>query len=75
MNYMYENSHSWRRRLRLQELVKIARDELQLGKEFDEISLKLENQMQTKWKLTASTRRQYLLVIEKVLDNQFVIVH
>ena len=70
---MYENSHSWRRRLRLQELVKMARDELELGKQFDEISLNLENQMQAKWKLTASTRRQYLLIIEKVLANQFVI--
>ena len=75
MNHMYENSHSWRKRLRLQELVKIARDELQSGKGFDEISLNLENQMQTKWKLTASTRRQYLLIIEKVLANQFVIAH
>ena len=72
---MYENSHSWRRRLRLKTLVDIARQELEAGKEFNEFSQKLEQEMQSRWKLVPTTRRQYLDTIKKVLDNQFVLVY
>ena len=72
---MYENSHSWRRKLRVQSLVEIARKELDSGKEFTEILDKLEQEMQIRWKLVPGTRKQYLDTIKKVLENQLVLVH
>jgi len=72
---MYEYSQSWRRRLRLQSLVDIARMELKSGKEFDEFSQKLDQEMQIRWRLVPSTRKQYLDTVRKVISNQFVLVH
>ena len=72
---MYENYHAWRRKLRVQLLVEIAREELDSGKEFAEISEKLEQEMQTRWKLVSGTRKQYLETIRKVLENQFVLTY
>jgi hypothetical protein len=73
-NNMYENSHSWRRKLRLQTLVDIARKEMVSGKEFDDFSHILEQEMQIRWKLVPSTRKQYLDTLKKILANQFVLV-
>ena len=64
----------WRRNLRIQSLVKIARKELESGKEFDEFSDILEQEMKIKWKLVPSTRKQYLVIVKKVLENQLVLV-
>ena len=72
---MYENSHSWRRKLRVQVLVDIAKKELDSGKEFEQIVGKLEQEMQVRWRLVSGTRKQYLDTIRKVLDNQFVLTH
>ncbi|MCA9812282.1 MAG: hypothetical protein KC483_05405 [Nitrosarchaeum sp.] len=70
---MYENSHSWRKRLRLQRLVALARKEIASGRKLDDISLVLEQEMQVRWRLAATTRRQYLIIISKVLSNKFVL--
>lgn len=70
---MYENSHSWRRRLRIQTLVAIATNEMESGKDFDDFSPKLEQEMQIRWKLVASTRKQYLHTVKKVLTNRSVL--
>ena len=72
---MYENSHTWRRKLRIQTLVVIARKEMQQGKNFDEFSLRLEQEMKVRWRLVESTRRHYLVTVKKVLDNQFVLAN
>ncbi len=72
---MYENSHAWRRKLKIQLLVEIAKEELDSGKEFAEISETLEQEMQTRWKLVSGTRKQYLETIRKVLENQFVLTY
>ncbi len=72
---MYENSHSWRRKMRIQTLVDIAKKEIESGSEFDEFSLKLEKEMQIRWKLVRGTRKQYLETVKKVLSNQFVLSH
>ena len=72
---MYENSHSWRKRIRLQELVIIAEQELESGKIFEDITEKLEEEMKRRWKLVAGTRKQYLDTIRKVLDNQYVLTN
>ena len=57
---MYEDSHSWRRKLRMQSLVEIARKEMDAGKTFDEISDQLEQEMQTRWKLVVGTKSNTL---------------
>ena len=72
---MHEYSQSWRKRLRLQALVEIARDEISSGLEYDEISIKLDKEMQTRWGLVPSTRKRYLETIKKVLDNQLVLAN
>ena len=70
---MYEYSQSWKRKVRLQILLEIAQKELESEKEIDEISQKLDQEMWIRWKLTISTRKQYLNIIKKVLKNQFVL--
>ena len=72
---MYENSHSWRKRIRLQELVTITEQELESGKSFEEITEMLEEEMKSRWNLVVGTRKQYLDTIRKVLDNQYVLIN
>ncbi len=71
---MYDNPASWRRKLRIRSLVEIARKELESGKEFDEFSGILEQEMKIKWKLVPSTRKQYLVTVKNVLENKFVLI-
>lgn len=71
---MYDSPATWRRKLRVQSLVKIARNELESGKEFDEFSDMLDQEMKIKWKLVPSTRKLYLITVKKVLDNELVLV-
>jgi hypothetical protein len=70
---MHDHPSVWRRELRLQTLVGIAKKELQLGKEFDEFSDSLEQEMTSRWRLVSSTRKLYLGFVKKVLDNQLVL--
>ena len=70
---MYEHPLSWKRRLRLQILVDIAQEELSSGKKFEDFFQKLDHEMQVRWRLVPSTRRQYLDSIKKVLENQLVL--
>ena len=70
---MYQNAKSWRRKLRLQELVKIAKKELESGKKKDAVYDMLEQEMHTRWRLVVSTRKQYLNTIDKVLKNQYAL--
>lgn len=71
---MYDNPATWRRKLRVLSLVGIARKELESGKEFDEFSDILEQEMKIKWKLVPSTRKLYLVTVKKVLDNKLVLI-
>ena len=72
---MYENSISWRRKLRIKSLVDIARTELNSGKGFAQITDQLEQEMQIRWKLVPGTRKQYLHTVKKVLDNQIFLTN
>ena len=72
---MSEYSQSWKRRLRLQILVNIAKKELESEKQFEVVSQKLDHEMQIRWKLTIPTRKQYLEIIKKAMENQFVLAH
>lgn len=71
---MTEYAQSWRKKLRLQELVDIAKHELESGKEINQIYEKLDQEMQTRWKLGISTKKQYLDTVNKILTNQYVLV-
>ena len=71
---MVEHVQTWRKKLRLQELVDIARQELELGKEITLVYEILDQQMQEQWNLVSSTRKQYLENINKILTNQYVLV-
>ena len=70
---MYEHPAIWRKRIRLQILTEIANEEIETGKQFDDFSEKLEQEMQSRWKLVSSTRKQYLITIERILANQYVL--
>ena len=71
---MTEHVQTWRKKLRLQELVDTARKELESGKEIALVYEILDVQMQEKWNLVSSTRKQYLENINKILTNQYVLV-
>ncbi len=71
---MTEHVQTWRKKLRLQELVDTARQELELGKEIALVYEILDEQMQERWNLVSSTRKQYLENINKILTNQYVLV-
>ncbi len=71
---MAEHVQTWRKKLRLQELVDIARQELESGKDIALVYEILDEQMQERWNLVSSTRKQYLENINKILTNQYVLV-
>lgn len=71
---MSEYAQSWRKKLRLQALVDIAKHELESGKEINQIYEKLDHEMQTRWKLVIGTRKQYIDTVNKILTNQYVLV-
>jgi hypothetical protein len=52
----------------------IAKHELESGKETNQIYEKLDQEMQTRWKLGISTKKQYLDTVNKILTNQYVLV-
>ena len=71
---MVEHVHAWRKKLRLQELLVITKQELESGKELGVINEILEIQMQKRWNLVSTTRKQYLDDIKKILANQYILV-
>ena len=71
---MSDTPAAWRRKIRIQSLVKIARKELEDGRVFDEFSDILEQEMKIKWKLVPSTRKQYLVTVKNVLEDKLVLI-
>ncbi len=71
---MAEHVQTWRKKLRLQELVRIAKKELESGKEISLVYEILEEEMQSRWRFVDSTKKQYLDAIKKILTNQYVLV-
>ncbi len=71
---MVDHIHTWRKKLRLQELMDITKQELESGKEITIINEILDIQMQKRWNLVSTTRKQYLDDIKKILANQYVLV-
>ncbi len=71
---MAEHVQTWRKKLRLQELVCIAKEQLESGKEITLVYEILEEVMQSRWRFVDSTKKQYLDAIKKILANQYVLV-
>ncbi len=71
---MAEHVQTWRKKLRLHELVGIAKKELESGKEISLVYEILEEEMQSRWRFVDSTKKQYLDDIKKILTNQYVLV-
>ena len=71
---MVDHIYAWRKKLRLQELMDITKQELESGKEITIINEILDIQMQKRWNLVSTTRKQYLDDIKKILTNQYVLV-
>jgi hypothetical protein len=70
---MADCMQTWRKKLRLQELIVIARNELKSGKNISQVNQILSEQMQTRWKFVGSTQKQYLIDIGRILNNQYVL--
>ncbi len=71
---MAEHMQTWRKKLRLKDLLDITKKELESGKEITLVYEILEKEMQSRWKFVASTRKQYIDDIKKILANQYVLV-
>ena len=66
-------AHTWRKKLRLQELMVVAKRELDSGEEIDLVYGILEDEMESRWRFVGGTKRQYLEDIKKILANQYVL--
>ena len=70
---MAEYVQTWRRQLKLKALIKIAKNELEAGKDTNQVYQKLDKEMQVRWNFVLTTRRQYLTDISRILSNQYVL--
>ena len=70
---MADYVQTWKRNLRLKELVDFARKELNSGKSKEDIYKILDSEMKARWNLVLTTRRQYLIDINKILTGQYVL--
>ena len=70
---MAEYVQTWRRQLKLKALIKIAKNELDAGKDTNQVYQKLDKEMQVRWNFVSTTRRQYLIDISRILSNQYVL--
>jgi len=68
-----EYAQTWRRELRIRELVIIAKKEIELGTEISEIYQILDNTIYAKWRSIPTTRRAYIESVKKDLINQYII--
>lgn len=70
---MTDYVQTWRRKLRLKELIDFAQKEIKSGKGKEDIYKILDAEMKIRWNLVLTTRRQYLADINKILTGQYVL--
>jgi hypothetical protein len=70
---MADYAQTWRRELRIHELVEIAKKELELGTEINKIYQILDDVIYAKWRSIPTTRRAYIESVKKDLVNQYMI--
>jgi len=73
---MAEYAQTWRKKLRIKQLVDIAKDEL--GENYNDndiknIQEKLDSEMKTRWKLIRNTRKEYFEIVQKILRKEYVL--
>ena len=71
---MVDCVQTWRRKLRVQELVDIAEKELDLGTEITQIYKILDKIIQVRWNSIPTTRKQYLDSVKKFLQISLLVV-
>lgn len=59
---MAECVHTWRKKLRLQKLIIIARKELESGKDVSQVYQILEEQMSIRWRLSKPLKSNILMM-------------
>lgn len=70
---MADYAQTWRRELRIHELVEIAKKEIELGTEINKIYEILDDVIYVKWRSIPTTRRAYIESVKKDLVNQYMI--
>lgn len=70
---MADYVQTWRRRLRLKQLIEVAQIEIKSGKRKEEIYKTLDLEMKNRWNLVLTTRKQYLVDINRILTGQYVL--
>ena len=70
---MSDYVQTWRKKLRLKELVKFAQKEIKSGKSKEDLYKTLDSEMKIRWNLVMTTRKQYLAEINKILSGQYVL--
>ncbi|MHA7647094.1 hypothetical protein [Nitrosopumilus sp. S4] len=65
---------TWRKKLKLQELLEIAKQEMKTENDINQVYKKLDLEMQVRWRFVSTTRKQYIEDIKKILANQYVLV-
>lgn len=70
---MTDCAHTWRKKLRLQELFIIAKKENDSGEDIDLVYKILEDEMELCCRFVQTTKRQYIEDIKKILANQYVL--
>ena len=73
---MAEYAQAWRKKLRIKQLVDIAKEELGENYNNDDIKKiqeKLDSEMKTKWRLLKNTRKDYFEMVEKILRKEYVL--
>ena len=74
---MVEYAQSWRKKIRIKQLVDIAKNELLKENYNDDdiknIQEKLDSEMKTRWRLIKNTRREYFEIVQKILRKEYVL--
>jgi len=70
---MTDYVQTWRKKLRIKELVDFAQKEIKSGKGKEDIYKILDAEMKVRWNLVLTTRKQYLTDINKILTGQYVL--
>ena len=70
---MADYAQTWRRELRIHELVEIAKKEIEIGTEINKIYEILDDVIYVKWRSIPTTRRAYIESVKKDLVNQYMI--
>ena len=74
---MTEYSQSWRKKLRIKQMVELAEKELKEEiydeKDIKKIREKLDSEMKIRWRLVSSTRKDYLERVERILRKEYVL--